>query len=186
MFTSILLAIGLNFDTFSVAVVEGAEDVKPSIKDSLKIGILFGIGQALMTLLGSFLGLGFKLIIANIDHWVAFVLLSFIGGKMVFEPKKADNCINQNNILNIKSLLLLVIATSIDALVVGITLAFMKNVIVSTVIIIGVVSFFVSFVGYYAGEELRRYCKNKIKIIGGVILILIGVKILIQHLFFGG
>jgi manganese efflux pump family protein len=88
--------------------------------------------------------------------------------------------------LNNKSLLILVFATSIDALIVGITLAFVNDAILSNVIIIGVVTFLVSFTGYYAGEELRKFCKSKIKIIGGLILIFIGVKILIQHLFFVG
>jgi manganese efflux pump family protein len=179
MFTSILLAIGLNFDTFSVAVVEGAEDCKPSLKDSLRVGLFFGFGQAFMALLGSYLGLGFKFIITNIDHWFAFVLLGYIGGKMIYESSKAGDCAKQ-------SLPLLVIATSIDALVVGITLAFIDTSILTTIIVIGVITFLVAFIGYYAGEELRKYCKSHIKIIGGVILILIGVKILIQHLFFGG
>jgi manganese efflux pump family protein len=186
MFISFLIAIGLNFDTFSVAVVEGAEDSKPSIRDSLKVGIFFGAGQALMALLGNYLGLSFKLVITNIDHWIAFILLSVIGGKMIYESMKGDHCQKRNNILEIRSLLLLVVATSIDALVVGITLAFINSTIFTNIIMIGIVTFFVSFVGYYAGEVLRKYCKSKIKVIGGLILIIIGIKILIQHLFLGG
>jgi len=184
MIISIILAIGLNFDTFSVAVVEGSQMRRASIINSLKIGIFFGMGQVFMALFGAFLGLGFKLIVMNVDHWIAFILLSFVGGKLINESKKKMDCVKQTNIINYKSLFLLVIATSIDALVVGITLAFMENSILTNIIMIGIVTFFVSLIGYHSGKELKKICKSKVKIIGGLILISIGIKILIQHLFF--
>ncbi|MCX6730928.1 MAG: manganese efflux pump [Candidatus Roizmanbacteria bacterium] len=186
MITSFLIAIGLNFDTFSVSIVEGSQFVKPSLKDACKVGALFGIGQAGMALLGVILGLGFKLIITNIDHWIAFLLLSFIGGKLIHESWNKDECDQRKIAINLRTLTPLVIATSIDAATVGITLAFIDNSIISTIITIGVVTFYVAFIGFYQGNKLRKYCKNNVKIIGGLILICIGIKILIQHLFFGG
>lgn len=185
MIFPLLIAIGLNIDTFSVAVVQGSQVIKPTIKDSLKVGLFFGIGQAGMALLGSFLGLGFKLLITNIDHWIAFILLGLIGGKLIYDSYETSDCNKKTDICNFKELSLLVIATSIDALVVGVTFAFIKNPIVINILIIGVVTFFVSFIGYLSGRELKKICKSKVKIIGGIILIIIGIKILIQHLFFG-
>lgn len=184
MFTTFLIALSLNFDTFSVSVVEGAQATKPSIKDSLKVGLFFGIGQALMALFGLFVGVGFRSIIINIDHWIAFVLLSSIGGKMIYDLRTKQGQQKVVNLLNPRSLILLVIATSIDSLIVGITFAFIKGSIVAEIITIGLVTFIVSFVGFYAGKELRIIFKSKIKIIGGLILIAIGIKILIEHLFF--
>jgi putative Mn2+ efflux pump MntP len=186
MIISILIAIGLNFDTFSVAVVEGSQALKISVRDSLKVGILFGLGQALMALIGVFFGLGFKFFIVNVDHWLAFILLSFVGGKLIGEAQRNEDCVKQNSVLNFKNLFLLTVATSIDAVVVGITLVFINNQIISTVIIIGIITFFVSLTGYYFGKEFRKICKSRTKMMGGLILIIIGVKILIQHLFFGG
>ncbi|MCX6732722.1 MAG: manganese efflux pump MntP family protein [Candidatus Roizmanbacteria bacterium] len=186
MITSFLIAIGLNFDTFSVSVVEGSQFIKPSIKDSLKVGVYFGIGQAGMALLGVILGLGFKLIITNIDHWIAFLLLSLIGGKLIHESLSGDVCDKKKIAINFHSLAPLVIATSIDAAAVGITLAFINASILSTIAMIGIITFCVAFLGFYEGYVLRKFCKNNVKIIGGAILISIGIKILIEHLFFGG
>jgi len=184
MIFSILIAISLNFDTFSVAIVEGAQSLKPSIKNSFKVGLAFTLGHVVMIFLGFFLGLSFKLIITNIDHWVAFILLSFVGFKLIKESATTQKYHLPTNALNIQSLVLLVIATSIDALAVGITLAFIKTSIISNAVIIAIITFCVSSTGYYAGKTLKKFCKSKVKIIGGLILITIGLKILIQHLFF--
>lgn len=148
--------------------------------------MFFGIGQALMALIGSYLGLSFKEIIMNIDHWIAFILLSLIGGKLIIESKKVDKLNKKTDINNFKSLFLLVIATSIDALVVGITLSYISNSIFMDILTIAVVTFIASFIGYHSGNQLKKLLKNHIKVIGGLILIAIGIKILIQHLFFGG
>ena len=180
MLTSLLLAISLNFDTFSVAIVEGSQALKLSIKDSLRVGLFFGIGQALMALIGVFLGIGFKLIIINIDHWIAFVLLSMIGGKLINESNHKE----EQGKLKKLSLVLLIIATSIDAVAIGITLAFINESVLITIISIGVITFLVSFFGYYFGKKLGKFCKNRVKLIGGIVLIGIGIRILIQHLFF--
>lgn len=182
MLTSILIALSLNLDTFSVAIIEGAQVNNPTLKQSLKVGLFFGTGQALMTLLGALLGIGFKTVIANIDHWVAFFLLSLVGGKMIYDIKVKKEKTKRTNNLDVKSLILPAIATSIDALVIGITFAFLKQSILLNVFIIGVISFVAAFIGFYIGEELRMIFKNKIKIIGGLILIIIGVKILIEHM----
>lgn len=182
MLTSILIALSLNFDTFSVAVIEGAQTNNPTSRQSLRVGLFFGIGQALMALMGTLLGLGFKTIIINIDHWIAFLLLCFVGGKMIYDSKnkKGDN--KRTDLLDNKSLLLLAIATSIDALIIGITFAFLNQSILFDIFIIGVISFVASFTGFHSGEKLRLIFRNKIKIIGGIMLILIGIKILIEHI----
>ncbi|MBM3284032.1 hypothetical protein FJY90_07385 [Candidatus Gottesmanbacteria bacterium] len=180
MLSSLLIALSLNFDTFSVAVVEGAQANNPTLRLSIKIGLFFGLGQALMAIFGAIFGLGFKTIISNIDHWIAFILLSMVGGKMIYEIEKTGKT---TNILCTQALIGLVIATSIDALIVGITFTFIKQPIILSVCIIGLVSFLTAFLGFYFGEKLRLIFKNKIKIIGGIILITLGIKILIQHLF---
>lgn len=179
MLSLFLIALSLNFDTFSVAIVEGAEAKRRSFKQSLRIGLYFGIGQAMMALLGAIFGLGFQTIISDIDHWIAFFLLSAVGGKMIYEFDKKDK---SSDSLCAKTLICLVVATSIDALIIGITFAFLKQSIVTSVIIIGLISFIASFTGYFLGDKLKLVFRNKIKIIGGIILILLGIKILIEHL----
>lgn len=185
MITSILIALGLNFDTFSVSIIEGANAKKITIKNALVVGLLFGFCQAFMALVGSFLGLGFKSLIINIDHWISFILLVIIGIKLIIESKEKEDKGKKYKTLNFQSLLLLAVATSIDSLIVGITLAFIKNAIVTTVLLIGIITFSVSFTGYYSGEQLKKICKKNTKIIGGLILIFLGIRILIQHLYFG-
>jgi len=186
MLVSILVALGLNFDTFSIAIVEGSQISKPSIRKSLEVGVFFGLGQAFMAFLGSLLGIGFKLVIINIDHWIAFILLSFIGGKLILDSKKKSEDVQQTHITNIKSIFLLVIATSIDALVIGITLVFIKGSIFFDILSIGIVTFIVSSFGFYFGNKLKKIFKNNVKVVGGLILVMIGIKILVQHIFFGG
>lgn len=185
MLTSILIAFGLNFDTFSVSIVEGSLMNRRSLVKSLKIACCFGFGQALMALVGSFLGSGFKSIIVNSDHWIAFILLSLIGGKMISESRNVALSAKKTNTTNIKSLFILVIATSIDALVVGITLAFIDGQIITDILFIGIITFIVSFVGHYLGSKLKGIIRENVKIAGGLILIVIGIKTLIQHLFLG-
>lgn len=185
MVTSILIALGLNFDTFSVSIVEGANSKKITIKNALTIGLLFGFGQAIMAFIGSFLGLGFKSLIINIDHWIAFLLLAIIGVKLIIESTNKEKQCEKSITLNLQFLSLLMVATSIDSLIVGITLAFIKNTVITTVLLIGIITFIVLFIGYYCGKKLKKICKNNTKVIGGLILIFIGIKILIQHLYFG-
>ena len=185
MLTAILIAIGLNFDTFSIAIAEGTQTTKNSLKDSLLVGVAFTLGHVTMLCLGFFLGISFKMVISNLDHWIAFLLLSLVGGKMVkdsFLPRR-QHC-RQVNLLNIKSLFLLVIAASIDALVIGISLAFLRASLFINALIIALITMCVATFGFYSGKKLKRICKTKAKMIGGLILIAIGLKILFQHLFF--
>jgi manganese efflux pump family protein len=182
--TSLLIALSLNFDTLSVAIIEGAINKRPRILESLKVALFFGIGQALMAQIGALLGFGFKYIIADIDHWIAFVLLSIIGLKIIFDKDSHSRQLNKNSSVGYKTLTWLTIATSIDSLIIGITLAFIKKSIFSDLIIIGIVSFIVSFIGFHTGGKLKNLFRSKIKIAGGLVLMLIGTKILIEHLFF--
>ena len=185
MLTAILIALGLNFDTFSVSVIQGTQqDSRSRLKESLKAGVIFGATQALFALMGSMLGIGFKAFIVNIDHWIAFVLLSGIGLKMMYEIKQNHTAKSPKYFTDTRSLIGLAIATSIDALIVGITFVFLKVSILTNVCIIGFTTFVVSYAGFYAGKKLTIFGKNKMKLIGGVILILIGIKILIKHLYF--
>jgi len=121
----------------------------------------------------------------NSDHWIAFILLSLIGGKMISESRNVALSAKKTNTTNIKSLFILVIATSIDALVVGITLAFIDGQIITDILLIGIITFIVSFVGHYLGSKLKGIIRENVKIAGGLILIVIGIKTLIQHLFLG-
>lgn len=182
MITSILIALGLNFDTFSVSIVEGANSNKITVRNALMVGLLFGFSQALMALLGSFLGLRFKSLIVNIDHWIAFILLAIIGTKLIIESRIKEDDDKKIDVINFHSILLLGVATSIDSLIVGITLALIKNTIATTVLLIGMITFIISFFGYFFGRQFKKICKNNTKIIGGLILIFLGIKILIQHL----
>jgi len=181
MIMSFLIAIGLNFDTFSVAVVEGAEVEKPKIYDAFIIGICFSIGQAGLALVGSFIGVGFSSFITTIDHWIAFILLSVIGGKTIIESSRGHYK-HSIDLLHVWSIFPLVLATSIDALAVGVTFAFFKNAILQNIITIALVTFIISFLGFYTGRKLKRIIGHNITIIGGLILIGIGIKILIEHL----
>jgi len=185
MLIPILIAFSLNFDTFSVAIVEGASDNKHTLQKSVMIALIFGLTQALLTLAGFFLGANLRSYIENIDHWIAFFLLLLIGGKIIIESFQQKNKEKfRTRSANWISIILLSIATSIDALAVGISLAFIKIGISDVVVIVGVASFITAFIGYNTGKKLQTIFKNKIKIIGGIILILIGIKILAEHLFF--
>lgn len=186
----ILLALTLSLDAFSVALSKGMSIKKFSFKHSLSCGAWFGIFQALMPLIGYFL---FKLLrdnvsfIEDLDHWIAFIALGFIGGKMIYESfKEGDE--NTNSSFSFKVMLGMAIATSIDALAAGIPIATDEKNIWINVVCIGAVTFLFSalgvFLGHKLGSKLKEKLGNKVEIIGGVILILLGLKILIEHLFF--
>jgi len=185
MLTQLLIAMGLNFDTFSVTIVEGSKTKKNSIWTALKVGFCFALGQSGMLLIGSFLGIGFEHIIANLDHWVAFILLGIVGLRMIFiSDFKTEK--EKPHKITLKKLAPLVVATSIDALIVGVSTAFLKGSITSYIVFVWLVTYIAAFMGFYMGKKLRLICKDNVKVIGGIILIGIGVKTLIQHIFFGG
>ena len=145
------------------------------------IAIYFGIFQALMPIIGYLLGNTFSNVVQSVDHWVAFGLLLIIGGNMVIESFDSENE-KKNDKIDIKTMLLLAIATSIDALAVGITFAFFETNIISAVLIIGIITFVLSVIGVIIGNKFGGNFQNSAELIGGIILILIGTKILLEHL----
>ena len=178
-----VIAVGLSMDAFAVSVCKGLAMPKMNWKGALLVGLYFGGFQAAMPLFGYFLGSSFSLAIRAYDHWVAFILLSVIGANMVKESfSKEDECPDAD--LDIKNMVLLAIATSIDALAVGVTLAFLSVNIIPAVSFIGVTTFILSVGGVKAGNLFGMKYKSKAERAGGIILILMAANILIEHLFF--
>ncbi len=181
----LLIGIGLSMDAFAVSICKGLAMRKVNKKQALVIGLFFGGFQALMPFIGWALGIQFQSYITNIDHWIAFVLLVFIGGKMIVEavkPEEEEAVEVMDPPLDIKEMFLLAIATSIDALAVGVTFAFLDYPIVEAISIIGVTTFVISIGGVYVGNFFGSRYKNKAELAGGLILVLLGVKILLEHL----
>jgi len=179
-----LIAVGLSMDAFAVSVCKGLAMPKCTFKKVAIVGLWFGGFQALMPAIGYILGAQFQEAIASIDHWIAFVLLALIGGNMIHEA--LDNDEEADASLDVKTMFLLAVATSIDALAIGITFAFLKVNIIPAVCFIGIVTFIISFAGVKIGNVFGARYKNKAEIVGGVILILLGLKILLEHLGFLG
>ena len=180
-----LIAVGLSMDAFAVSVCKGLAMPKCTFKKAAIVGLWFGGFQALMPAIGYILGAQFQEAIASIDHWIAFVLLALIGGNMVHEALDNDEE-EADASLDVKTMFLLAVATSIDALAIGITFAFLKVNIIPAVCFIGIVTFIISFAGVKIGNIFGARYKNKAEIVGGVILILLGLKILLDHLGFLG
>ena len=178
----IFIAFGLAMDAFAVSITSGSTIKSLKINNALKIGIFFGLFQAIMPLIGWLAGLSFRDFISGVDHWIAFGLLSVIGCKMIYESSKMELNKKKINPLNVYVLLMLSVATSIDALAVGLSLSFLNVSIALPAIIIGIVTFLLSVLGVYFGNRFGHYFERKIEIIGGLILICIGIKILIEHL----
>ena len=180
-----LIAVGLSMDAFAVSVCKGLAMPKCTFKKAAIVGLWFGGFQALMPAIGYILGAQFQEAIASIDHWIAFVLLALIGGNMIHEALDNDEE-EADASLDVKTMFLLAVATSIDALAIGITFAFLKVIIIPAVCFIGLVTFIISFTGVKIGNVFGARYKNKAEIVGGVILILLGLKILLEHLGFLG
>ncbi len=178
-----LIAVGLSMDAFAVSVCKGLAMPKCTFKKVAIVGLWFGGFQALMPAIGYVLGAQFQEAIASIDHWIAFVLLALIGGNMIHEALDNDEE-EADASLNVKTMFLLAVATSIDALAIGITFAFLKVNIIPAVCFIGIVTFIISFAGVKIGNVFGARYKNKAEIVGGIILILLGLKILLEHLGF--
>lgn len=178
-----LIAVGLSMDAFAVSVCKGLAMPKCTFKKAAIVGLWFGGFQALMPAIGYVLGAQFQEAIASIDHWIAFVLLALIGGNMIHEALDNDEE-EVDASLNVKTMFLLAVATSIDALAIGITFAFLKVNIIPAVCFIGIVTFIISFAGVKIGNVFGARYKNKAEIVGGIILILLGLKILLEHLGF--
>ncbi len=180
-----LIAVGLSMDAFAVSVCKGLAMPKCTFKKAAIVGLWFGGFQALMPAIGYVLGAQFQETIASIDHWIAFVLLALIGGNMIHEALDNDEE-EADASLDVKTMFLLAVATSIDALAIGITFAFLKVNIIPAVCFIGIVTFIISFAGVKIGNVFGARYKNKAEIVGGIILILLGLKILLEHLGFLG
>jgi putative Mn2+ efflux pump MntP len=180
----IIIAIGLSMDAFAVSITLGLSVKKLKIKHVLIPAIYFGFFQALMPLIGFFAGTMFANKIQNFDHWIAFILLGIIGGKMIRESlSKGEEKIKENS-FQFATMLLLAIATSIDALAVGVTFAFFEINIFLAIILIGLTTFCISIGGVKIGNIFGAKYKSKAEFIGGAVLVILGFKILIEHLFF--
>jgi putative Mn2+ efflux pump MntP len=181
--TLLLIAFGLAMDAFAVSISNGITIQRQRTNHALRIGIFFGFFQALMPLIGWAAGLNLRDLISGVDHWIAFSLLAFIGCKMIYESKMMDSREKEARPLNLPTLLMLSVATSIDALAVGISFALLQISIVTPILVIGVVTFLLSFVGVLTGSKIGHFFEKKIEILGGLVLIGIGMKILLEHLF---
>ena len=182
--TILIIAVGLAMDAFAVSIVSGSVYKHLYVRHALRIAVFFGGFQALMPLIGSLAGLTVKEHIEHCDHWIAFGLLSAVGVKMIYESFKIKSVEENLDPSNIFVLLVLSVATSIDALAVGITLSLITSSIVFAVIIIGLITFVLSYLGVVIGKKFGHFFENKIEALGGLILIGIGGKILVEHLFF--
>lgn len=183
LLTLFLVSLGVSADAFAVALGKGLQMRRLCVGDALAIAVTFGVFQALMPLLGWLLGTSLRDYITEIDHWIAFGLLAAIGGKMLWEAFQADEEGEASDLgLPLSELLLLGVATSIDALAVGISLAFLEVSIVGAVVAIGVITFAVSLAGVVIGHRAGVRFRRPAEIAGGLILILIGLRILLTHL----
>ena len=181
LLTLLTLAVGLSMDAFAVSICKGLAMRENVLGKGVIIGLWFGGFQALIPIIGFFLGTQFKDQITSIDHWIAFILLGLIGINMVKESL-SDEEENADASIEIKEMFMLAVATSIDALAVGITFAFLNVHIVSAASMIGVCTFLISFAGVKIGNIFGTKYKSKAELAGGIILILLGFKILLEHL----
>lgn len=177
----IVLAIALAMDAFAVSITCGMQKTDATIKNSIKVGLFFGIFQALMPILGYFTGNSLPFDITYFDHWIAFVLLGIIGGHMIKESF-ADEEECTKDLFNTKTLTIAAIATSIDALAAGLSISFLNENIMLLVITTGIVTAALSVIGVKIGKRLGHLFESRIELISGLVLILIGLKILIEHL----
>jgi len=180
--TVLLIAAGLAMDSFSVSVTSGIYMKSRRVEDALKIGGFFGFFQAFMPIIGWLGAMTLTDFISGFDHWIAFSLLLFIGCRMIYDAASGKNGDLRSNALDGILLLTLSVATSIDALAVGISFAFLRASIFLPAIVIGTVTFLLSFFGLYLGSQASKNFGGKIEMVGGGILIIIGVKILLEHL----
>jgi len=177
----ILISIGLSMDAFAVSICKGLSMKKMDIKSAIIIGLYFGLFQGIMPIIGFLLGSSFSSLIGSIDHWIAFVLLGIIGANMIKESFD-DEIEKRNDNIDFKTMIVLSIATSIDALATGITFAFFKVNVVYVSIFIGIMTCIISIFGVKIGNKFGDKYQNKAEFTGGTILILMGIKILLEHL----
>lgn len=178
---TVFIALGLAADAFAVSISSGLKIKHIKLNKVLKIALFFGVFQALMPIIGWLLGLSLSSLLSSVDHWVAFSILSCLGGKMIYEALQDKEEIKFNP-LNTYTLTGLAIGTSIDALAVGTGFAIINTSIFAIATFIGFITFFVCFIGVFIGHKFGNLFDNKVEIVGGTILILIGSKILFEHL----
>ena len=178
----ILIAVSLAMDAFAVSICKGLSMKKMDWKKAIIIGLYFGIFQGGMPLIGYILGVGFEESIKFIDHWIAFGLLAFIGGNMIKEALSKNDEDEVDDSVDFKTMIVLAIATSIDALAVGVTFAFLNVNILLAVALIGIITFVISCIGVKLGNVFGDKYEKKAELAGGVVLVLIGLKILLEHL----
>ncbi len=183
-FSLVLLAVGLSMDAFAVSVASGIRMKHARINDALIIALFFGGFQGLMPTLGYLASYSFYGYICNVDHWIAFLLLAFIGGKMVIEAVKEDDSHKGLKKIKFKRLTVLAVATSIDAFAAGITISMTCSSIVGPAFTIALITFGFSLFGVVFGKKLGKSFGKKTEIFGGLVLIFLGVKIVAEHLFF--
>lgn len=182
MLTTLFIAVGLAMDAFAVSISSGVAMKRISVLHALRIAFAFGFMQAVMPIIGWYAGSELGKLISGVDHWVAFVLLTLIGGRMMRESLHKEPASRSFDPLHPPHLLLLSLATSLDALAVGLGLAFARVPILSAAAMIGVITFSLSYLGVFAGDRLECQCERRAELYGGMILIGIGAKILIEHL----
>ena len=184
------IAVGLSMDAFAVCITNGAITKKVTLSFAVKLALCFGVFQAAMPIVGWLIGKAVESFISAVDHWVALILLSFLGFQMIIESRKKANCgvagKKQDNI-SLKTLITLAVATSIDALITGIILpsavgASTVSLMLLSVGIIGIITFLFCIIGVYIGKKFGQLCSSKAEIVGGIVLIGIGVKIFIDHM----
>jgi len=178
----LLLAVALALDTFAISICSSLVAPRARARPALKMASFFGGFQMLMPVLGWLAGLGLRDLITGFDHWVAFGLLAGVGGKMIWEALRADSCEARPDPFRLGVLLVLAVATSIDAFAVGITFSLLTTSMFLPVLVIGAVTFALSFGGVMLGSRIGALLGDKVEVVGGVILIGIGAKILIEHL----
>lgn len=181
LFEIIFVGVGLAMDAFAVSVCKGLSMKKINWKKATIIALYFGIFQALMPVIGYFLGSSFSVLVEKVDHWIAFILLAIIGGNMIKESRD-DELEKRNDRVDFKTMIVLAIATSIDALAIGVTFAFLNVNLILSISIIGIVTFLLSLFGVVIGNKFGDKFQNKAELAGGIILIIIGLKILLEHL----
>lgn len=179
-----LLAVGVSMDAFAVSIGKGLSAKRVSWREALTVGLWFGGFQALMPVIGYYLGISFADLVTKIDHWIAFGLLLLIGGNMILDALKGEDDKPVDSSFAFRTMLVLAIATSIDALAVGISFAFLRTDLWRSILIIGLTTFVFSAVGLLIGKKVGSRFHAGAEILGGVILIAIGLKILVEHLFF--
>lgn len=177
----IIIAVGLAMDAFAVSVARGIAMIRFQVSQAITIAFFFGLFQAIMPVGGWFSGTGLRDVISGIDHWVALGLLSMVGVKMMYDALRHHRA-PAHRPLNMATLLGLAIATSIDAFAVGMSLSFLNVPIVLPAVIIGAVTLVLSLCGVYVGNRLGHFFERKIELIGGILLILIGIRIVVEHL----